>query len=182
MVFLPNMLTLFNLFFGIISLMYAFDNEVILAAVFILLAGVMDVLDGKAARKLNVSSDFGKELDSLSDLVSFGVAPAFLVMVLFRTSAISETLSFMIAASGIIFIICGAFRLARFNVLDVSEFFVGVPITLAGGIISLMVLTLSAINGWCYVVVLLVLSGLMVSKKSIPKLSRFTFHKAKIKG
>ncbi|NLV17476.1 MAG: CDP-diacylglycerol--serine O-phosphatidyltransferase [Syntrophomonadaceae bacterium] len=173
MVFLPNMLTLFNLIFGVISLMYAFENEVILAAVFILLAGVMDVLDGKVARKLNVSSDFGKELDSLADLVSFGVAPAFLVFVLFRTSPISQLQSFMIVASGLIFIMSGAYRLARFNVLNISEFFVGVPITMAGGIVGLAVLAWPGASGWFYVTTLLVLSGLMISKISVPKLFRF---------
>ncbi|RYD04496.1 hypothetical protein N752_14075 [Desulforamulus aquiferis] len=79
---IPNLFTLGNLLLGVFALVLALNEEYGRGAIMILLAGVMDYLDGKVARKLQVSSDFGKELDSLADLVSFGVAPAILAYAL----------------------------------------------------------------------------------------------------
>src|SRR5690554_4906942 len=78
-VIIPNAVTLANLLLGIISLIYTMDQNYQIAATAILLSMVLDGMDGKIARKLDVTSSFGKELDSLCDLVSFGVAPALLV-------------------------------------------------------------------------------------------------------
>ena len=75
---LPNIVTLSNLIFGVISLWLTMEGQYKEAAVAILLAMILDGLDGRLARRFEVTSDFGKELDSLSDLVSFGVAPALL--------------------------------------------------------------------------------------------------------
>ena len=74
-----NAITLINIFFGSLSLVYTLDREFKWAALFIFLAVLMDGLDGRVARKLEISSEMGRELDSLCDLVSFGVAPALLI-------------------------------------------------------------------------------------------------------
>ena len=75
---IPSIFTLANLLFGFLALILVIDENYTIAAAMILVSVLMDSLDGKVARRLSVSSDFGKELDSLSDLVSFGVAPAIL--------------------------------------------------------------------------------------------------------
>ena len=82
----PNIFTLGNLSCGILSLMMTFQGEYKAASLFILLAGLMDRYDGRVARFLNVSSELGKELDSLADLVSFGVAPSILVFNIYNFS------------------------------------------------------------------------------------------------
>jgi len=76
---LPNMLTCVNLSFGVFSILEIIKQNYIASAVFIIIAAFIDRYDGRIARLLNVSSEFGKELDSLADLVSFGVAPALLI-------------------------------------------------------------------------------------------------------
>jgi len=131
---LPSLCTLANLIFGLVSLALILENRLDWAAVFIVMGMLFDGFDGRLARYLGVSSDFGKELDSLSDLVTFGVAPALL--------AYSTSLHLMGWPWGLIavlpFPLMGALRLARFNVLtDIEGYFIGVPITLAGGLLAL---------------------------------------------
>ena len=132
---IPNFFTLLNLSFGIISCFYMFNDEFYIAAELIILAGFLDRFDGKLARKLNATSELGKELDSLSDLISFGLAPSMLIwkVSLFSLGAVGGLIS-------IIFVVCGAFRLAKYNVTEFSGIYYGVPITIAGGIVSLVVL------------------------------------------
>jgi CDP-diacylglycerol--serine O-phosphatidyltransferase len=127
-----NTVTLFNIVFGSLSLVSTLHEDYQTAAIFILLAVVMDGLDGRIARKLGIISDMGKELDSLCDLVSFGVAPAIL---LYAQVLYSFPYSLGLIAA-IFYIMCGAFRLARFNVLNLSGYFVGIPITLAGAFLA----------------------------------------------
>ena len=167
--FLPSAVTLMNLGMGVISLMLAFNHQLRWAALFVLFAVICDVMDGILARRLNASSDFGKELDSLADMVSFGAAPAFLVLELLRPFETPGTLSTLAIVACILYIFCGAYRLARFNVLNISEYYVGVPITLAGGLIGLLILAVTAMPGWFYLMVLLILSGLMISRITVPK-------------
>ena len=169
MIFLPSAVTLMNLGMGVVSLMLTFNHQLRWAAVFVLVAVIFDFMDGCLARRLNASSDFGKELDSLADMVSFGVAPVFLVIAVLRPFETPGTLSTLSIVAGILYIFCGAYRLARFNVLNISDYYVGVPITLAGGLIALLILTVPTLTGWFYLVVLLLLSGLMVSRIAVPK-------------
>lgn len=136
---IPNLFTFINLSCGIISILCTFDKNYLLACVFILVAGLVDRYDGRVARWLDVSSDLGKELDSLADLVSFGVAPSILVFILYNLREVGP--------GGIIglvvlltFPICGAFRLARYNATDFDGSFRGVPITIAGAFMALFVL------------------------------------------
>lgn len=79
---IPNLFTFINLSCGIFSLLNIFHTNYTISGIFILIAGLVDRYDGRVARYLNVSSDLGKELDSLADLVSFGVAPSFLIYTL----------------------------------------------------------------------------------------------------
>ena len=108
---IPNALTASNLVFGMLSIISTYNAEYFLAAVFIIIAMIADGLDGRAARYFKVSSEFGKELDSLCDLVSFGVAPAFLAY-----AYSLHDLGYVGMAGAVFFATCGALRLARFNV------------------------------------------------------------------
>lgn len=161
---IPSLFTLGNLLFGVFALVLALDQEFIRGGLMILLAGVMDFLDGKVARKLQVSSDFGKELDSLADLVSFGVAPAILAYAL----QLSEW-GYLGLAIALAFVMCGALRLARFNVTTFSGSFMGVPITAAGGIVALLIIYLGKLPVLVLPVAMLLLSWLMISKLKVPK-------------
>lgn len=131
----PALFTVGNIFCGYLSLDAAFDGRFDAAAMLIFLAAVLDGLDGRVARMTNTSSAFGEQLDSLCDVVSFGVAPAFLV---YRWGL--EEFGRAGLFVSFLFVVCGACRLARFNVqihvVD-KRWFVGLPIpsgacTLAG--------------------------------------------------
>lgn len=165
---IPNMFTLANLFFGFLSLTMTLDGKISLAAVMIILAVLLDSLDGKVARKFSVSSDFGKQLDSLCDLVSFGVAPAILVYKVF----LQEHLGYFGLLIAAVFALCGAVRLARFNVLNITTYFVGVPITFAGGFIALLMLFYKLVPWGVYPAILIILAFLMVSTFRVPKLGK----------
>lgn len=165
---IPSIFTLANLLFGFIALIFTLDHKFNFAAGMILLSVLMDSMDGKVARKLSVSSDFGKELDSLSDLVSFGVAPAILTYSAFLRPTVGNW-GILVAA---VFALCGAIRLARFNVLNISTHFLGVPITFAGGFMALLVFFSSFIPWVLYPICLVVLALLMVSSFRVPKLGK----------
>ncbi|MFC4765976.1 CDP-diacylglycerol--serine O-phosphatidyltransferase [Effusibacillus consociatus] len=133
---LPSAFTIGNLFLGIISIILAFNDEFGLAAILVIVGMLLDGLDGRIARALDVCSEFGRELDSLSDVISFGVAPAFIMY-----GVILHELGWIGMMITSIFPICGALRLARFNVMTTNpNYFVGLPITAAGGILATMAL------------------------------------------
>ena len=123
--FLPNLLTAANLFCGFIALTKIVEANILggdyqqikVALGFILLACIFDLFDGRVARMGGVESPFGREFDSLADLISFGVAPAFLVHRVVLKDVIEghPELGWFIAS---IYLLCGAFRLARFNCLS----------------------------------------------------------------
>ncbi|MHB8918195.1 MAG: CDP-diacylglycerol--serine O-phosphatidyltransferase [Desulfocucumaceae bacterium] len=161
---LPSVFTSANLAVGMLALVYAFDGKFVAGSILILVAALLDRFDGQIARKLGVSSDFGKELDSLADLVSFGVAPA-VTAYLWRLDNLGP---FGIAVM-IIFVICGALRLARFNLMNVSGYFLGVPITIAGSLVALIVLAAGSVHVVVAALMVVILSGLMVSTIRLPK-------------
>ena len=140
---LPNAITLIGVCIGLTSIKFALDGKFALAIVAILFAGLMDALDGRIARLIKGTSKIGKELDSLGDVISFGVAPAFIMY--FWNLQYLEKLGWFVC---LIYVICVALRLARFNVNSEEEpswkdnFFEGVPAP-AGGIIVLMPLVFS---------------------------------------
>ena len=142
-VILPNTLTLIGVCIGLSSIKFAFDGKFELSVIAVIIAGVIDGLDGRIARLIKGTSKVGKELDSLTDVISFGVAPAF-IMYFWTLSEIGR-LGWLIS---LIFVICVALRLARFNVSSEGEsswkdnFFEGIP-SPAGGILVLMPLIYS---------------------------------------
>ncbi|EAX47237.1 CDP-diacylglycerol--serine O-phosphatidyltransferase [Thermosinus carboxydivorans Nor1] len=161
---IPNLLAIVNLFAGLLAIMLAFTGNWTLAAALILGAALFDNLDGRVARRLNATSEFGKELDSLADLVSFGVAPATIDYML--NFSLLGWSGYLLAA---LFPICGALRLARFNSMNVRGYFVGLPITVAGPVLAGTALFGDFLPVAVQALVLLVLSGLMVSTLRVPK-------------
>jgi len=168
---IPSIFTLANLLFGFLALILVNEKNYTLAAAMILGSVLMDSLDGKVARRLSVSSDFGKELDSLSDLVSFGVAPAILTYEA-MLRPLPEFLRYIGLAIAAIFALCGACRLARFNMLNITTHFVGVPITFAGGVLALLMLFGNILPWYVYLVSMAFLAFLMVSTFKVAKLGK----------
>ncbi|MCB8816612.1 CDP-diacylglycerol--serine O-phosphatidyltransferase [Desulfosporosinus shakirovi] len=168
---IPSIFTLANLLFGFLALIWVIEGQYTLAAAMIVLSVLMDSLDGKVARRLSVSSDFGKELDSLSDLVSFGVAPAILTYqaILYPQPDYVRYTGLGIAA---VFALCGAVRLARFNMLNITTYFVGVPITFAGGFMALLMFFRTMLPWYIYLGSMFILSFLMVSTFKVAKLGK----------
>ena len=142
-VILPNILTLVGVCIGLSSIKFAFDGKFELSIIAVIVAGIIDGLDGRIARLIKGTSKVGKELDSLTDVISFGVAPAF-IMYFWSLSEIGRV-GWLIS---LIYVICVALRLARFNVNSEGEsswkdnFFEGIP-SPAGGILVLMPLIYS---------------------------------------
>jgi len=140
---LPNAITLIGVCIGLSSIKFALDEKFALAVIAILFASLMDALDGRIARLINGTSKMGKELDSLADVISFGVAPAFIMY--FWNLQYLDKLGWFVC---LIYVVCVALRLARFNVNSnedpswKDDFFEGIP-SPAGGIIVLMPLILS---------------------------------------
>lgn len=121
---IPNFITMLNLFAGCMAVYFAFLGNYDLVAGFILLAAVFDFADGLAARILKAYSPMGKELDSLADVVSFGVAPGVLAMTLLGESALPHWVSF----AGFIIPVFSALRLAKFNIDErQTSSFLGLP-------------------------------------------------------
>ena len=146
---LPNILTLVGVCLGISSIKFSIDGNYSLAVIFILLAAVLDALDGRVARLIKGTSEFGKELDSLTDFVSFGIAPVFILYFweLNKYGKLGWTIT-------LIYSVCCVLRLARFNLtkfdkqhLWKNNYFEGVP-SPAGGILILMplIFELSSLN------------------------------------
>ena len=156
---IPDLVTLFNLISGMLSIYFSIKSDFVLASIFLFLAVIFDLLDGKIARLLKLESRLGKELDSLSDLVSFGVAPAFLSILLFD--------KILILIISILFVCAGAFRLARFNVTN-KKIFEGMPITLNGIIFPILFFINSSY--YIFIFALIISSFLMISKIKVKRL------------
>ncbi|MDG5786173.1 CDP-diacylglycerol--serine O-phosphatidyltransferase [Evansella sp. AB-P1] len=165
---IPNMFTLGNLYCGFLSIGFAAYGQYNNAAILILIGMMLDSMDGRLARLLKVDSKFGKELDSLADIVTFGVAPSFLV---YYTYFHQFGLIGLIVAG--LFPLFGAYRLARFNVTSSESsknYFSGVPITAAGGILALLTLFGEILPQIITTVIFTALCFLMVSRIRIPSL------------
>ncbi|MDU4961395.1 MAG: CDP-diacylglycerol--serine O-phosphatidyltransferase [Sporomusaceae bacterium] len=162
---IPNALTALNLVFGVFAIISAYHEQFQQAGALILAAMIADGLDGRVARFFGVSGDFGKELDSLCDLVSFGVAPGFLayVLVLHEWGGAGMAIAALFAT-------CGALRLARFNVNVgiVKGFFMGLPIPAAGCVIATFIMTGLKPEGIWFPVMMSIVALLMVSTVRYP--------------
>jgi CDP-diacylglycerol--serine O-phosphatidyltransferase len=135
---LPTLFTVGNLFCGYLSVWCSIRGTFETAAILIIAAAILDMLDGRIARLTNSASRFGEEYDSLADLVSFGVAPA--VLAYSWGLADFHRLGWM---ASFIFVVCGSMRLARFNIqtrVTDKKYFIGLPIPAAAGTISTLVL------------------------------------------
>jgi len=123
----PNLFTLVNLFMGFTAIVYISNGEIEKAALFILIAGIFDMLDGVVARLLRATSEFGMELDSLCDAVSFGIVPAFMLYQVYFHQF--NELGILLASFPAL---AGVSRLARFNAqltsFDDKQYFIGLPI------------------------------------------------------
>ena len=181
---IPNSFTALSLLLGIASIVTTQLGELELAAWIIVWCGLLDVMDGASARLLKATSSFGAEFDSMADLVSFGVAPAVLMLNAgLQLGGIEyDTGQFWVLVVAVaVFVLAGAMRLARFNLVsDVPStgWFAGVPITAAGGgLVSSLVLVLihypdiaASLPLHLYLPVLMfVLSLLMISRLRFPK-------------
>ena len=122
----PNVITSANVVAGFVALLLA-QTSILLAAGLVVLAAVLDVFDGLIARRTSRASDFGANLDSLADIVSFGVVPAAALM-----QGPLRSLPVLGAAAAAVFLLSGAWRLARFPLVKARDCFVGLPIPLAG--------------------------------------------------
>ena len=195
--FLPNLLTAGNLFCGFVALTKIVEANLTpdpvtslvnwwpikFALACILMACIFDLFDGRVARMGGHESPFGREFDSLADLVSFGVAPAFLVHRVVLHNALPDQymeFGWFIAS---IYLLCGAFRLARFNCLSAMNLpgagkdFLGFPIPSAAGLVASLTLFIIKLNeksrdlghwGWLLPAVLIFLSAMMVSEVRYP--------------
>ncbi|MGB5288249.1 MAG: CDP-diacylglycerol--serine O-phosphatidyltransferase [Ignavibacteriaceae bacterium] len=174
----PNLFTAINMFCGFLSILSASDGNYNYAAWLIFIAAIFDALDGLVARLTNSSSELGVELDSLSDIVSFGAAPSFL---LYKTYFYAfDTWGIIISSLPLI---AGGFRLARFNIQIVGfakSFFLGLPIPTSALTIASFVLAFFN-NGYIeplsdfIIPLVLVLSYLMISNIRYETIPKFTF-------
>lgn len=173
---IPNMFTIGNLVLGIMSIILSFNGEVNSAALLVIIAMLLDGLDGRVARALNVTSEFGKELDSLSDVISFGVAPAFIMYQAAFMEMSPPALAWIATA---IFPICGALRLARFNVIEgIPGYFIGLPIPAAGGVLATLALFHAELHVSLLLLSSLALSFLMISNMKYPNFKKLGLPKA----
>ena len=155
-----DVFTLTNVIFGIISILFAIKGWYSTASLMMVLAVISDYFDGKIAKTMGQQNEFGKELDSLADTVSFGVAPAIFGFVLIQTP--------LAIISFTIFLFCGILRLARYNIMNLKGAFQGMPITMNGIFIPLAYFLHTPIKFYPYIY--LVLGILMVSSFRIKKL------------
>lgn len=160
---IPNLLTCLNLVFGFLAMAATYHGQFTVAALLIFAAMVADGTDGRAARYFGVSGEFGKELDSLCDAGSFGVAPAFLAY-----AYMLKDFGWLGAVVAAAFATCGALRLARFNVMVgvVKGYFLGLPIPAAGCTVASFVMT--GLKPWWFPVMVAVFAYLMVSSVKYP--------------
>ena len=200
--YLPSIITLSNLFLGFLSILYIQKGEFAFACHLILIAALLDSFDGKLARKIGVVSSFGKEIDSLADVVSFCLSPSFLVFNILFYSNIStydaELFFIYLALISSFPLLMGAIRLARFNVEhdeeNNSKYYVGLPSPMSAIAICSVILlklemidktyniTISEINFFTFNIVLpaiIFLSFLMISKLQFSKFPLFSFKKGK---
>ncbi|KWX77999.1 CDP-diacylglycerol--serine O-phosphatidyltransferase [Paenibacillus riograndensis] len=167
---IPNVLTFLNLSFGVLAILEIVGGSYFISGVFLICAAVVDRYDGRIARFLNVSSTLGKELDSLADLVSFGVAPALLIFCKFNFLDLGHIKGIGICVL-LLYVISGSYRLAKYNIGHFDNVFIGMPITVAGFILAVYSLAAPINSAFTMgsVVLLLFLACFMVSKYKFNK-------------
>lgn len=162
---IPLLFTIGNLASGVASLLMTFSGHYERAAWLILAAAMFDVVDGGVARWLRACSAIGKEMDSLADIISFGVAPAMLLFV-----PVEGGFHWSGQAAAVVFVVCGGLRLARFNCQPSSVTFTGLPITAAGMLLTGFTLWADRLHISVSFIVCGLLSLLMISRFRFPSL------------
>ena len=157
---LPDLFTFLNIFMGLLAILLTIKEEYFFASISLLFAVAFDYFDGKIARLIKREGDFGKQLDSLADTISFGIAPA-----IFGFSLIQTNFAVIVFA---LFLFAGVLRLARYNIMEFSGEFAGMPITVNGIIIPLIFLLKVPTDIYPYIYLFLAI--LMVSPLKIKKL------------
>ena len=181
---LPNILTLVGVCLGISSIKFSLDLNFKMAVIFIILAAILDALDGRIARLIKGTTDFGKELDSLTDFVSFGIAPAFIIY--FWELNNYGKLGWAVT---LIYSVCCVLRLARFNLTKYGDneswkqnYFEGVPSPIGALLIlSPLVLELSEIGTIINIPYFIPVFTLLIAILLISKIPTYSFKKIKIR-
>lgn len=159
-----NLMTLMNLSLGGFAILAGINEYFNYCTLLIFLAALADRFDGIIARKFNCESELGKQLDSMCDIISFGVAPALLIY---------QSVLIDLGASGMFFTVlyigCGAFRLAKFNITENKGYFIGLPITAAGCLATLSYIGIEAFSPVFYLFLMILLSFSMVSPFKLKK-------------
>jgi CDP-diacylglycerol--serine O-phosphatidyltransferase len=135
---LANLLTILSLMFGFLSIIFSLESHFTFASWSIIISVIFDGLDGQLARKNPVSSEFGKELDSLVDVVSFGIAPSILGYVF-----VYEHFQLLAALALFIYLLCSILRLAKYNITPkekLTNYFIGLPTTASGALLASFIL------------------------------------------
>ena len=174
---LPNTLTIFGVCLGLSSIKFAIDSNYAMSVIAITFAAILDTLDGRVARLIKGTSKVGKELDSLTDVISFGVAPGF-IMYFWIINEIGK-LGWMLV---LIYSVCCALRLARFNLTTINEieswkinFFEGIPSPAAAGLILLpLILSLSKITEVANPAIISSINILLVSILMVSKIPTYS--------
>ena len=191
--FLPNAITLLNLFLGCIIILLLIENNIEVKYIFIisLICMILDFMDGYIARKLNAKSEIGLHLDSLADMISFGLVPGIILYNLFLnapSSSVGSISSSFIPFMGFLITLCSAYRLAKFNTLKSnSKYFKGLP-TPANTLLIYSFSIISSDNGvisgiildYNVLVIITIISGFLLVSNL--KLLSFKFSSLKFKG
>jgi CDP-diacylglycerol--serine O-phosphatidyltransferase len=159
-----NILTFINMILGLVAIMFSIQGNYKLSCLFIIIAALTDRFDGMFARKFQTTSSIGKYLDSNSDLISFGIAPGLLIYL-----SVLQQFGIWGVITTFLFIIGGAFRLARYNANEFTGYYVGIPITIAGAIVAVAIFVIPYIPAIIFIFLVLILSYLMVSNHSVKK-------------
>lgn len=166
---LPNAITLTNMSFGVLSILFSFYGNLNNAIYLILVASMLDRMDGMAARKFNTCSEIGIQLDSLADLISFVLAPALLVF-MFEFSPLSGIALISMGIATLMYVLCGGYRLARFNTTGIiSGSFSGIPTTVCGMFVAATMMFSKRLPFYVYGLLLVASGFMMISKLQIRK-------------
>jgi len=185
----PNAFTSLNFLLGVASIcwsagLFVSQDHIVMGAHFIIFCALLDKLDGFAARAFNASSEFGAQLDSLADLIAFGIAPAFMIMFAYKDMSPDwyESHRLALFAGAAIYMVCAAMRLAKYNAMDSEsypDYFSGMPSTFAGIVNALVIILLFKYKFFdspdiLYIplVIMLITSILMVSPLFLAKLKK----------
>ncbi len=152
---IPSLITYLNLLCGTLAVIFALNNDFRTSMILIILSAIFDFLDGRSARYLNAITEIGKELDSLADVISFGMSPVIIVLIRFNLTSISLIIACLV------FLFSGALRLARYNISEVTPYFNGIPITIAGVVLVFTII----LNQTAAIIAALVLAYLMNETK-----------------